>query len=131
MNARSEPQRPSPGARAGKEGEGEFAPPLGGTRAQAMQRLQVGAAGVLAMFVLIGLVSVIENRAQQTEAGAVPEAASTAEPGTAAPRSDPLVEAGVVPDLPETPTPTASAPPPILREQGPGPDGERSQPIER
>ncbi|UVI40477.1 hypothetical protein [Qipengyuania spongiae] len=115
----------------GELAEGEPAIAQGGKRGQAMQRLQVGAAGVLGIVMLIGLVSVIENRAQVTEANSVPEAASTTAPGDAAPQSDPLVEAGVVPDLPATPTPTASAPPPVLLEEGSGQAAERAEPVVR
>lgn len=125
MNARSEPSRP---ARLGEPAQTDLSAPLGGTRAQAMHRLQIGIAGVLGILVLIGLVSAIENRAQQTEARSVPEAASTAVPSDASRRSDPLVEAGIVPDLPETPAPTASARVPILPEQGA--TGARTETVE-
>ncbi|MGB7373703.1 hypothetical protein [Pontixanthobacter sp.] len=81
------------------------AAPLGGTRAQSVQRLQVGVAGVVAMILLVALADLIQDRAAQTESIAVPEAASTvAAKETGTPQSDPLVEAGVVPDLPAEPT---------------------------
>ena len=132
MNSNSDPSRPIPGPQpTGEPGDGEQAVPLGGTRAKAVQRLQVGVAGVIGIVMLIGLVSAIENRAQETEAGAVPEAASTAEPGGAAPQSDPLVEAGVVPDLPATPTPTSTAPAPILPEQGADARRQGAPPVEQ
>lgn len=123
-------------SRAGKSGAGELAadePAIaqGGKRGQAMQRLQVGAAGVLGIVMLIGLVSVIENRAQMTEANSVPEAASTTAPGNAAPQSDPLVEAGVVPDLPATPTPAASALPSALPGEGAAQGAEGAEPVVR
>lgn len=75
--------------------------PLMGTRAQTIQRLQVGLFGVFAMVLLVGLANIIMDNAQQNQATVVPEAASTmgAEP-IAAPASDPLADAGVVPDLP-------------------------------
>ena len=92
--------------------------PLGGTRAQAMHRLQIGIAGVVGIVLLVGLASLVEDRAQQTEATAVPQAASTAEPENPATQADPLIDAGVVPDLPASPTPSASAAAPILPEQG-------------
>lgn len=92
--------------------------PLGGTRAQALHRLQIGIAGVVGIVLLVGLASLVEDRAQQTEATVVPQAASTAEPANVATQADPLVEAGVVPDLPASPTPSASAAAPILPEQG-------------
>ena len=51
----------------------------------------------------------MRDRADQTDAEAVPEAAATVEPEAAeAPQSDPLAEAGVVPELPAEPTPTPS-----------------------
>ena len=96
--------------------------PLGGTREQAMQRLQMGIGGVVAITLLVGLASLIEGRAQKTEEEAVPEAMATTEPVEEPTRSDPLVEAGVVPDLPATPTPTAQPDEPILPEQGLGED---------
>ncbi len=95
-------------------------PPLGGTREQAMHRLQIGVGGVFAIVLLVGLASLIENRAVETEKQAVPEAAPTNQPVESSARPDPLVEAGVVPDLPTTPTPTATQSAPILPEQGGG-----------
>lgn len=75
--------------------------PLSGTRAQAMQRLQVGLSGLGAMVLLVGLANVIMDRAKETEAGSVPEAASTVNASKSpAPASDPLADAGVAPDLP-------------------------------
>lgn len=96
--------------------------PLGGTRAEAMQRLQVGISGIVVMLLLVGLADVIRDRAQQTDAAAVPEAAATVEAEPVdAPQTDPLAEAGVVPELPAEPvpssTPTASVfRPDVLRE---------------
>ncbi|WP_338241068.1 hypothetical protein [Aurantiacibacter hainanensis] len=82
--------------------------PLAGTRAERIQRLQIGLFGILAMVLLVGLADVVISRAEQTRAAAVPEAAPTVEPTeTAAPR-DPLADAGVVPELPAEPTSTAS-----------------------
>ncbi|MEL1249519.1 hypothetical protein [Aurantiacibacter gilvus] len=80
--------------------------PLAGTRAERMQRLQIGGFGVLAMVLLVGLADAITSRVQLTEEGVVPDAAPTVVASeTAAPR-DPLADAGVVPDLPADPTPT-------------------------
>lgn len=95
--------------------------PLGGTRQQAMNRLQVGIGGVLGVLMLVGLASVIQNQADEVERNAVPEAASTNIPEPRTKSADPLVEAGVVPYLPATPTPTptGSAPTaPVMPEQG-------------
>lgn len=96
--------------RALKPSESDEPPPLGGTRAQAVQRLQVGVLGIVAMVLVVGLVDVIRSEADEVEAQSVPEAASTVEP-SASPtqQADPLSQAGVVPDLPATPSPTASA----------------------
>ncbi|WP_255547898.1 hypothetical protein [Erythrobacter ani] len=74
--------------------------PLGGTRAEAIQRLQVGLFGLFAMVLLVGLASIIGGQAALTEQTAVPEAAPTTEPSEAPPQRDPLVDAGVVPDIP-------------------------------
>ena len=84
---------------------------MGGTRAEAMQRLQVGASLLLGIVLIVGLANVIEERAKQSDQSAVPEAASTVAPtAAAAPANDPLADAGVVPDLPAQPSATASAP---------------------
>lgn len=89
--------------------------PLGGTREEAMQRLQIGIAGIGAMILLVGLASVIGTQADLAEQSAVPEAAPTTEPTAVPTQSDPLVDAGVVPDIQAesspspTPTPTAGA----------------------
>lgn len=80
-------------------------------RQRSMQRLQVGVAGVLFMILLVGLAGVIQNRAAETDATAVPQAAPTTEPTQAATQNDPLVEAGVVPDLPAGSTAVPSAQP--------------------
>jgi len=85
--------------------------PLGGTRAQAMQRLQVGVFGLATMVLLIGLAQIIMNQAREAEARVVPEAAPTVAPSrSAAAASDPLADAGVGPDLPAEREPDA---PPI------------------
>ena len=96
----------------------EAAAPLGGTRAERVQRLQIGVSGVLGMVLLIALADIVTSRAEQTEANAVPEAAPTVA-ATEDAQSDPLVDAGVVPDLPPaTPAPEASQEAAIVPEQG-------------
>ncbi|QKG70140.1 hypothetical protein [Erythrobacter mangrovi] len=80
-------------------------------RERTIQRLQIGVTGVVLMILLVGLASVIQNRAAETDATAVPEAAATTEPTTAATQSDPLVEAGVVPDMPAQPAPATTVAP--------------------
>ena len=82
-------------------------------RERSMQRLQIGTTGIVMMILLVGLASVIQNRAAETDATTVPAAASTTEPTSAPARNDPLVEAGVVPDLPAQPSATPSASPPL------------------
>ncbi|AKH42396.1 hypothetical protein FHS61_000166 [Altererythrobacter atlanticus] len=80
------------------------AKPPSGTGAQSLQRLQVGAFGLGAMVLLIGLANIILVNAEQNRARSVPEAAPTVavEP-SATPASDPLADAGMVPDLPAEP----------------------------
>lgn len=91
--------------------------PLAGTRAQSIQRLQIGIGGVLLMVLLVGLASLIQDRTREVDAVSVPGAAPTTEPTVAPTQQDPLVDAGVVPDLPEGPAPTQS--PAVVPEQGP------------
>jgi hypothetical protein len=89
--------------------DGVSPPPLGGTRAQAVHRLQIGLSGIAGMVLMIALADTILSRADEAEASSVPEAAATVEAvETDAPKNDPLAEAGVVPDLPASPTPSAS-----------------------
>ena len=91
--------------------DGETPPdgaPLGGTRAEAAQRLQVGLFGLGSMVVLIGLASAIGSQADRTQESAVPEAAPTTEPTEVVPQRDPLADAGIVPDIPAEPSPTPS-----------------------
>ncbi len=102
-------------------GSDEAAPkavPLGGTREEAMQRLQVGLFGIFAMVLLVGLAGAIGSQAELTEAASVPDAAPTTEPTEAPPQRDPLVDAGVVPDIPVEPTPAPSGTTAIQPEQG-------------
>ena len=88
------------------EDEADPGMPLGGTRAQAMQRLQVGVFGLATMVLLIALAQIIMNLAREAEARVVPEAAPTVAPSDSpTPASDPLADAGVGPDLPAEPEP--------------------------
>ncbi|MXO74594.1 hypothetical protein GRI40_05075 [Altererythrobacter aerius] len=79
------------------------AAPLGGTRAQALHRLQVGVSLLIGIVLIVGLASVIEERAKQSDETVVPAAAATATSQVPAPGTDPLADAGVVPDLPDVP----------------------------
>ena len=90
-------------ARGDKPASEEVAAPLGGTRAEAMQRLQVGLAGIGAMLLLVALANVIQNRARVSDEQAVPEAAPTTEPSAEQTVNDPLADAGIVPDMPAEP----------------------------
>lgn len=93
--------------------------PLGGTRSEAIQRLQVGLSLLAGVVLLVGLANVIEDRAKQTDAASVPEAAATVTTvPTPTGQRDPLADAGVVPDLPAEPTPTPTGERAILPEQG-------------
>jgi hypothetical protein len=72
---------------------------LSGTRAQSVQRLQIGLAGLAAMGLLGGLATIIMDRARQTDASAVPEATVSSAADTAPPPNDPLADAGVAPEV--------------------------------
>ena len=107
--------------------EPEPAIPLSGTRAQAVQRLQIGFAGLAAMILLVGLANIIMDRAKVTEAESVPEAASTvAARASPSPASDPLADAGVAPEVAVEPTPAPIVVPPeaILRSDERSTQGE-------
>jgi len=94
---------------------------LGGTRSEALQRLQVGMSGIFAIILLVALADLVRDRADQSDAEAVPEAAATIapEPTNTAP-SDPLAGAGVVPDLPADPEEASEQTDPVMPEQGTG-----------
>lgn len=99
------------------------AAPLGGTRAEAIRRFQMGAVGIVAVLVLIGLASLIKDRATQTDSTAVAGAAATMAPSAPTAAADPLAEAGVVPEMPGSPphgiaTAAVTAPPPAARSAG-------------
>ena len=91
--------------------------PLGGTKAEAVQRLQIGLSGLAAMILLVGLANVIQDRARETEESTVPQAAPMAE-AAPPPQSDPLADAGVVPDLPADSQQSPSLDPALVPEQG-------------
>jgi len=101
--------------------------PLGGTRAQAISRLQIGVGGVVLMVLLVGLASLIENRTRAVDAAAVPAAAPTTEPSAAPKQVDPLVEAGVVPGLSADPEITTEQGAPVAQEQGTGNGAQNGQ----
>lgn len=87
----------------------------GQSRAEAVQRLQVGLFGIGAMVLLVGLASIIGGQADLADELAVPEAAPTTEPSAAPAQANPLADAGVVPDIEAEPDPEpapAGSPPP-------------------
>ena len=77
--------------------------PLGGTRREALQRLQIGIGGLAAMGLLVGLASILGARVDQSEADALGEGEAVVIEEEPTPSTDPLVDAGVVPDLPADP----------------------------
>jgi hypothetical protein len=64
-------------------------------RAQAIKRLQVGAGGIAAMLLIVGLANIIMDRARQNAdvADAVPKAVQSEK----APAIDPLADIGLMP----------------------------------
>ena len=87
-------------------------------RAETVHRLQIGLVGLGAMVLMIGLATVIMERAQLTEAISVPDASTNATPAQATVKNDPLAEAGVVPDMPAQAQPQPVQEPAIVPEQG-------------
>lgn len=90
---------------ASQDGEGEplLSAPLAGTRAQSIQRLQVGLSGLAAMVLMVGLANIVIVSAQHNRAEVVPESvAEVPAEGeeTEEPASNPLADAGVVPGMP-------------------------------
>lgn len=107
-------QRSLFGTGAAHPGEGMASPqdraetvvPAEQTRAEAVQRLQVGLFGIGAMVLLVGLASIIGSQADLADDEAVPEAAPTTEPSPTPTQANPLADAGVVPDIAAEPSPT-------------------------
>ncbi len=81
------------------------------TRAEAVQRLQVGLFGIGAMVLLVGLASIIGGQAERYDELAVPEAPPTTEPSMPPAQANPLADAGVVPDIAAEPSPSPAPPP--------------------
>lgn len=81
-----------------------FVPPTARQlRAQSVYRLQIGLFGLAAMLLLVGLASIIMERARRTDAesGIVAKTASAP-----APARDPLVDIGVIPAAEPSAPPT-------------------------
>lgn len=112
MNQRSlfAPVRDPSGLPAQNAGENDDLAPVDETRAEAIQRLQVGLFGIGAMVLLVGLASIIGSQADMAENSAVPEAAPTTEPTPEAAQANPLADAGVVPDIGAEPSPSPTPP---------------------
>lgn len=92
---------------------------LAGTRAQSMQRLQIGLSGIAGIILMVALADTLSDQADKTDAVNVPEAVPSAGPDAKpAAQSDPLAEAGVVPDLPADTAEAAAQNQPVLPEQG-------------
>tara|TARA_A100001391_G_scaffold114330_2_gene77209 strand:- start:28684 stop:29058 length:375 start_codon:yes stop_codon:yes gene_type:complete len=84
--------------------------PLAGTRAQKVQRLQIGIFGLVCMILVVALADIVVNRADETEASVVSESGPANLPDEPAAPRDPLADAGVVPELPvETGAPPEEA----------------------
>ncbi len=96
--------------------------PLEGSRAETIQRLQIGVTMLAVMLTLIALASIIGTQAKLAEEAAVPDAAPTTEPTEAPAKRDPLADAGVVPEMPkgedEQQEPGMPALPEVPRERG-------------
>lgn len=65
-------------------------------RAQAVQRLQSGLFGIAAIILVVGLASIINDRARLAEGGNQPQTTASAS-SSGKSNTDPLAEAGVVP----------------------------------
>jgi hypothetical protein len=98
--------------------------PLSGTRAQSIQRLQIGLAGLGTMVLLVGLANIILDRVKQSDAASVPEAVAAATPTPTPMVNDPLADAGVAPEVPAVPKPTATPTPPPSDLNGLAPSGD-------
>lgn len=82
----------------------------GKMRADAIKRLQIGLSGLIGVLLLIGLASIIKERANEADLGTVPESMPTVAPqAVTTPNKDPLADAGVQPEIPSaSPSPTAT-----------------------
>ena len=76
-------------------------------RAHAVQRLQSGLFGIAAIILVVGLASIINDRARNADLASKPQASSSAS-ASASTEADPLAEVGVVPS--SAPEPAVAAP---------------------
>jgi hypothetical protein len=87
-------------------------------RAQAVQRLQAGLFGIAAIILVVGLASIINQRAREADLAGKPLSAPSASQSPAA-GADPLAEVGVMPSsAPDTaaavvPSPSVAAKPAV------------------
>ena len=94
-------------------------------RAQAVQRLQAGLFGLAAIVLVVGLASIINDRARNAESGGIPLTAPSASSSSAS-GADPLAEVGVVPSTAPEPALAASPSPAAQQPAGakPAPAGQ-------
>ena len=93
-------------------------------RAQAVQRLQSGLFGIAAIILVVGLASIINDRARLADGSSGPQSAASAS-NSAKSDSDPLAEAGVVPSsAPEQEAKTAPTVGASPAEAAPRPAGQ-------
>jgi hypothetical protein len=108
----------------GEPGEGLDTAPE--TRAEGIQRLQVGLFGIAAMVLLVGLASIIGSQADLADEAAVPDAAPTTEPSPANPASPAPADGAVVPDIPAEPSPAPLLDPLVLPQPSASPAAQPS-----
>jgi hypothetical protein len=93
-------------------------------RAQAVQRLQAGLFGLAAIVLIVGLASIINERARQADAATQPQAAGGVSPAAQG-DSDPLAEVGVVPSTsPDQASPSPLPPAAAVQPARPAPAGQ-------
>lgn len=88
--------------------------PAPATRAEGIQRLQVGLFGIAVTVLLVGLASIIGSQADRAEEAAVPDAAPTTEPSPAEAGGGSATNGAVVPDIPAEPSPAPLLDPLVL-----------------
>ncbi|MFN4038952.1 MAG: hypothetical protein ACK4IB_06425 [Erythrobacter sp.] len=93
---------------------GDLPDPAPATRAEGIQRLQVGLFGIAAMVLLVGLASIIGSQADLADEAAVPDAAPTTEPRANDPSRNSSSDPVVVPDIPAEPSPAPLLDPLVL-----------------
>ena len=96
---------------SGTPGQGnaqQFVPPsVRELRAQALHRLQVGLLGLASMLLLVGLASIIMERARMAESTMPSVGVPAASPS---PKSDPLADIGVIPSPESARAPATGTP---------------------